>query len=420
MVASSHESLFRRQAINALSARPFGRPIAVMPRPWRWLTFLLVAFATLVVLFLSTAEYSRKESVRGWLVARDGVARITHPAAAVIDSIATSSGDIVQAGDPVIYLSQERFLRDGRSSVDEVIIELDKQLAAIDRRIELLQTETTIAKESIDTELRGLGRQRKVLVGQIAAQGRRLDDASRRLTLLSAALTRGAITDRELSRERDEEVTLRQAQSRLQRELLALDREREQLLTRARSLPVEAARSISNLNSERSRLQQQITGHLSARHVVLKSPISGKLASVEVHEGGTILPNQLLATVLPLDLKMVAEVYVPSSAVGFIRPGQSVRLTYDAFPRQKFGTFAGYVESVSDFVLMPSEVPQTFFPREATFKVKIELSSDSVVIDSADAPLRPGMLLAAEIVLEQRTLAQWLLEPLRLRRDNEA
>ncbi len=158
-----------------------------MPRPWRWLTSLVIVFAMLVALFLCTAEYSRKESVRGWLVARDGVARITHPTAAVVDSIATNAGDVVQAGEPIIYLSRERFLRDGRSSIDEVILELDKQIAAITRRVELLQTETTIAGESIDTELGGLARQQKVLVRQIAGQRNRLDAASRRLTLLSVA-----------------------------------------------------------------------------------------------------------------------------------------------------------------------------------------------------------------------------------------
>jgi membrane fusion protein len=213
---------------------------------------------------------------------------------------------------------------------------------------------------------------------------------------------------------------LSQTHSQLQRDLVDIDRERERMMATAKSLPVETARAISGLKSERSRLQQQITEQRSARYVVLKSPISGKLASVEVHEGGAILPNQLLATVLPLDLRMMAEVFVPSSAVGFIKPGQPVRLTYDAFPRQKFGTFAGHVDSVSDFVLMPSEVPQTFYPREATFKVKIRLLSDSVAINTGDAPLRPGMLLAAEIVLERRSLAEWLLEPLRLRRDDEA
>jgi len=111
---------------------------------------------------------------------------------------------------------------------------------------------------------------------------------------------------------------------------------------------------------------------------------------------------------------------VPSSAVGFIRPGQHVRLMYDAFPQQQFGAFSGEVDRVSDFVLMPSEVPQTFFLREATFKVEIAIDTDSVAFEAGSAPLRPGMLLAAEIILESRSLVDWLLEPIRLRRRDAA
>lgn len=112
---------------------------------------------------------------------------------------------------------------------------------------------------------------------------------------------------------------------------------------------------------------------------------------------------------------MVAEVYVPSSAVGLIKSGQRVRLVYDAFPQQQFGTFAGEVARISDFILMPSEVPQTFFPREATFKVQIAIQNDTVEVETGTAPLRPGMLLAAEIILESRRLIDWLVEPLGFR-----
>ena len=84
MSALYSEKLFRRQAIIALSKRPFGRPISLIPKPWVWLTGLVVVFAASAMLFLATAEYSRKESVRGWLVSRDGVARITHSAAGVV------------------------------------------------------------------------------------------------------------------------------------------------------------------------------------------------------------------------------------------------------------------------------------------------------------------------------------------------
>ena len=172
--------------------------------------------------------------------------------------------------------------------------------------------------------------------------------------------------------------------------------------------------------SEGSQLLQRVTEHKSGQHVVPKSPIAGKLASVEVHQGNTIAPDQLLATVLPENMAIVAEVYVPSSAIGFIKVGQRVRLMYDAFPQQQFGAFAGRVDHVSDFILMPSDVPQTFFLREATFKVQIAIERETIALETGHARLRPGMLLAAEIILESRSLVDWLLEPIRLRKRDAA
>ncbi|MGI9247914.1 MAG: HlyD family secretion protein [Woeseiaceae bacterium] len=391
-----------------------------MPRPWVWLTGLVVAFAAIAVLFLATAEYSRKESVRGWLVSRDGVARIRHNAAGVVESIATTSGETVRVGDPVIYLSRDTFLEDGRSSGDEVMLELRNQVAAIDRRAQLLGAQADIEQSSIATQLESLEEEQNAISRQRIEQQRRLDAALNKLTRLKSAARSGAVTDWELLHQEDEQVVLKQALGQMRQNEIALNRERERLRARASSLPVETERAISSLNSQRSQLLQQITEHETDRFVVLKSPIAGKLASVEVHQGGAVAPNQLLATVLPENLELVAEVYVPSSAVGFIKPGQSVRLMYDAFPQQQFGAFVGEVDRISEFILLPSEVPQTFFLREATFKIRIAIESDSIALQGGNAPLRPGMLLAAEIILESRSLVDWLLEPIRLRRRDSA
>ena len=387
-----------------------------MPKPWAWLTGLIVVFAPIVALFLATAEYSRKESVRGWLVSGEGVARISHSTAGVVESIVTTSGDSVQAGDPILYLSRDTFLEDGRNSGDELLLELGKQIDAIEQRVRLIRAEAEIEQGSITTQLQGLEKQQQVTMRQRIEQQRRLDASRDKLARLKSAAQSGAVTDWEVLRQEDEQLVLQQALGQMQQDEIALNREREQLAARARSLPVETERSISRLKSERSQLQQRITERASVQRVVLKSPIAGKLASVEIHQGGAVAPNQLLATVLPEDLTLIAEVYVPSSAVGFIEPGQSVRLMYDAFPQQQFGAFSGKVDRISDFVLLPSEVPQTFFLREATFKVHISIESDAISLEAGSAMLRPGMLLAAEIILENRSLIDWLLEPIRLRR----
>jgi len=412
------EALFRKQAIDALSVRPIGRPIAVMPKSWLWFSSLVIVFAVAGAFFLSTAEYSRKETVRGWLVASDGVVRITHNATGIVESIGTKLGAHVSAGDSLIFVSQDTFLESGRSSGNELMSELAKQSASLRRRVQLVREEADIEQSSIAMQLGLINEERKSISRGRIEQQRRLEAASNILTRLRSAASDGAISHWDVSRKEDERAVLKQALGRMKQDQLALERERDQLLARERSLPVETERTISTLNSQRSRLQQQITEQKSMRHIVLKSPIAGRLASLEVHRGAALLPNQLLATVVPESLSLVAEVYVPSSAIGFIERGQHVRLIYDAFPQQQFGAFAGVVDRISEFVLLPSEVPQTFFPREATFKIRIAIDRDFVAIEGGDAPLRPGMLLAAEIILESRSLLDWLLEPIRLRRSD--
>ncbi len=415
MATHRPEALFRKDAIEALSKRPYGRPIAIMPRSWLWLTGFVLLFAAAAALFLATAEYSRKESVRGWLVSSQGVARITHGTAGIVERIPLEAGQRVQVGDPIIYLSRDKFLEDGRSSDDQKIRELKNQVAAIDRRIELLRAEEAIQSESIAMQLQGLDEQQFALARQKQDQRRRLDAATDKLSRLRSSAQRGAASEWEVLSQEDDRAELEQRQAQIEISEITLHGERANLRTRARTLPVETERAVAGLLSERSQLLQRIAEQEYERRVVLKSPISGKLASIEVHTGGTILPNQLLATVLPEDMTMVAEVYVPSSAVGLIREGQPVRLMYDAFPQQRFGTFAGEVTRISDFILMPAEVPQTFSLREATFKVQISIHGDSVALQAGAAPLRPGMLLAAEVVLESRRLIDWLLDPFHLR-----
>lgn len=414
------ETLFRRQAVKTLSERPFGRPICATPRPWPWITALSVVLAASGSLFLATAEYARKETVRGWLVARGGVARISHDASGVVERVAGAPGDYVAAGDPIIYLSRETFLRDGRSSKTAVLAELERQIHEVDRRAALLRAEAKVRERSVLRQLESLTAQTDALMRARTEQRHRLRAAADKLQRLRSLAANGAVADWEILSQQDEKSALSQALNQMEQETIALIREHDKLAEQSNSLPLELKRAVSALESERSRLLQRITEHSSGQHLVLKSPVAGTLAAVEVHSGEAVVPDQLLATVMPQNPELGAEVFVPSSAVGFIEHGQRVRLTYDAFPRQQFGTFAGEVAHVSAFVLMPRDVPETFQLRQATFKVKVSLEADAIEIESGSAPLRPGMLLVAEIVLEERSLLAWLLEPIRLRRKDAA
>jgi len=410
------ETLYRKQAIEALSRRPFGRPIAAVPRPWSWLAAFLLVSVAVAGLFLCTASYARKESVRGWLVARNGVAVIRADTAGVVDRIDVPAGSSVRAGETLIAVRTDRYLADGRSRRDAISNKLREQVEALETQADLLRAETRVEGDSIRLQLDSLGEQQRALEQEIVDQKQRLQAAREKVSRLERSALSGASSDWSVLNQQDEYAELRQRSAQLQQSKMRVELEREKLRARARALPLESERSIAGVMSRVLQLQQRITDHESNQSVTFKSPIAGKLASIEVREGEIVAANQRMATVLPVDTHLLAEVFVPSSAIAFIRPGQPVRLMFDAFPQRQFGTFAGEVASVSDSVLMPADLPQTFFPREATFSVRIRIRTQTVQLETGTVPLRPGMLLAAEIILESRRLVDRALEPLRLRR----
>ena len=86
---------------------------------------------------------------------------------------------------------------------------------------------------------------------------------------------------------------------------------------------------------------------------------------------------------------------------------------YQAYPHQKFGTGQGVVASVSRTVLAPSEVAIPGLQvQEPVFRVRVKLSRDTITAYGQDLRLQPGMLLSADVIIDRRTLFEWLLDPL--------
>jgi membrane fusion protein len=92
-------------------------------------------------------------------------------------------------------------------------------------------------------------------------------------------------------------------------------------------------------------------------------------------------------------------------------PGQEVRIMYDAFPYQRFGSFPGRVEQVSRTVIAPDEVDAPVKIDTPVYRIRVALPQQVVQAYGGGAVLQPGMTLQANIVLERRSFLQWLLDP---------
>jgi membrane fusion protein len=122
--------------------------------------------------------------------------------------------------------------------------------------------------------------------------------------------------------------------------------------------------------------------------------------------------------VVPASAKLEAVLYVPSTAMGFIKTGQGVRISYDAFPYQRFGQYRGTVRAISQTDVTSAvqgnsaSTQQGGQDRRAVFMVRVALEQPTVRAYDTDIALRPGHTLTADIEIDRRRLIRWMLDPL--------
>ncbi|GAA0744059.1 hypothetical protein GCM10009107_09200 [Ideonella azotifigens] len=125
-----------------------------------------------------------------------------------------------------------------------------------------------------------------------------------------------------------------------------------------------------------------------------------------------------MATLLPAGAKLQAQLYAPSSALGFVAVGQTVQLRLQAYPYQRYGWLNGDVIQVALAPVQAGElasVPLTVKQgagSEPMYRITVALAMQSMSADGQARPLLPGMQLEADVLLERRRLAEWLFEPL--------
>jgi membrane fusion protein len=135
------------------------------------------------------------------------------------------------------------------------------------------------------------------------------------------------------------------------------------------------------------------------------------ITNIVPSQGDSVAAGSLLVTVLPSGTNLHAQLLVPTRAIGFIAEGNPVVLRYDAFPFQRFGQYRGKVVSVGRTVWTPGEKIGPLIAREPVYRIDVRLERQDVSSGGREFPLRPGMLASADILLEKRTVFEWVFEP---------
>ncbi len=383
----------------------------VQPPSLARITAGVVCTAVAVCAFLLVGEYTRKATASGVLVPDRGLIRLVPSAAGIVVERRVAEGQTVKAGDVLFVLALDRPLLAGEAQA-EVRRSLDERRRSLSDAARDQQRLAGAQRLALERRLSALDGEAAQVELEAGLQRQRLAMAEQSLARLQALQAEQFISQAQVQTKTEEVLGLRAVAQGLARQAAALQRERAELEGEARALPLIAGARVGGLERDLAQANRDAAEQNAEQRLVVRAPQPGTVSTVLAEPGQSVSPASALATLVPEGATLQAQLYAPSSAVGFVQPGQAVRLRFEAFPYQRFGQQPAHVLQVSRTPLGASDLAALALPAsgpgaEPLFRITVALDGAPVA-----APLAAGMRLQADVLLERRRLIEWLFEPL--------
>ena len=404
--------LFRQEAIDAQREKFLGEATIARPVPFWVFTLLAAGIALLLIAVAVWGQYTRRERVDGYLALDTGAARVQSPDAGRIAELLVKEGDEVKAGDALARVSLDRATASGGSTGEAVAAEMQSRRAILEKEQAQWRDLGTQQVEQVRRRAKDLESELGQIDREMKLQEVRIKSARDQLERYGGLAGEKKFVSDALVKQKQDEVTdqeirlqaLRRQRGQVERDLAAAKMEAPQIELRSRAQVEQVARQLSELREGMSQVEAK-------RETVIRAPMAGVVTNVAVNRGQSIGADAPLVTVLPKGSGLHVELLVPTRAIGFVAKGQEVVLRYEAFPYERFGQYRGVITDIGRNVWTQGERIGSLTAKEPVYRIDVSLEKQSVTALGQEFPLRPGMLVNADLLLEKRTLLEWIFEP---------
>lgn len=376
------------------------------------LTAFLAGSVVLAAVFIGVMPYARRQPAIGFVVPDAGTVRVMAPQSGTLRQVFVTDGMLVDAGTPLFSLGYGRSLEDGASLQANLSLALDRQEALLKEQIAADALRLDHEQAGLDSRLEGLEAERTGLRDQAALLDQRVRVANEQFQSGDNLRQRSVITDTDLRAREDAWLARRQELATVDQRLNSITHEKRQIEFQRAQSPADSRDRIARLDGAVAALRQQKAEAEANDGAIVRAPVAGRVSALQAAVGQQIDAAKPVLSLVPANVSMHAELFVPPQAIGSVEPGQRVRLTYDAFPFQRFGAQGGVIDHMSQTMLAPDDVAGPVRPPGPAYLVTVRLDTQRVMDGERAQMLRADMTLQAEIVLERRTVLDWMLGPL--------
>ena len=406
-------SLFRQEAIEFQQHhRQWGEVALLQPLSTKLLTWFITLVVAVALGFLFLGHYARKETVVGYLTPMAGTSKVFVPQQGTIKEIYVKEGQQIEKGQPLFAVETSQIASNGQDVNTTMLDTLESQQNLLTNQIAAEQERTKSEQERLTALIGGLETEISQLQAQIELQNEQIRVSDILVSSVTGLRAKGHISEPEFRQRELAALEQKQKLNSLNQQLAARHNHLTDTRYSLRQLPTVMAQKIQSLRSELSTTEQRIAEINGRRAYIIRAGAVGRVSTLQATVGQFADPRRLQLEIVPNGNALQAELFVPTRAIGFVRPGQKVRMKYEAFPYQNFGTYTGQIIKISHTIVTSADASGPIALREPVYRVTAALERTDIDAYGEKIPLQSDMLLSADIILEHRSLVRWLLDPL--------
>ena len=406
-------SLFRQEAIEFQQHhRQWGEVALLQPFSTKIMTWFITTVVAVVLAFLFLGHYARKETVVGYLTPVAGTSKVFVPQQGTIKEIYVKEGQQIEKGQPLFAVETSQIAADGQDVNTTMLDALNPQRNLLTNQITAEQERTKSEQERLTALIGGLETEISQLQAQIELQNEQIRVSDGLVSSVTGLRAKGYISELEFRQRELAALEQKQKLNSLNQQFAARQNQLTETRYSLHQLPTVMAQKIQSLRTELSTTEQRIAEINGRRAYIIRAGAVGRVSTVQATVGQFADPRRLQLEIVPNGNVLQAELFVPTRAIGFVRPGQKVRIKYEAFPYQNFGTYGGQIIKVSHTIVTSADASGPITLKEPAYRVTAALERSDIAAYGENIPLQADMLLSADIILEHRSLMSWLLDPL--------
>lgn len=409
--------IFRQEALAHASEKWLGRALLIPAIPVWIIGTMATVLITTLGLLLAFGTYTGRINVVGEVTTQPHAVNLYAPERGYITDVFVTLGQHVDKDAPLYRLNVGRVTSSGNVS-QQMTVAIRDQIAETDRIIAAMKDNQ---QRTVDNIREQIARYEQIHreTQQITSGARAgLNEAREDRALYDDYFKRGLIArDQSIS----QKTRFYQQASQYQSLFAQSMQERLQMGNLQSDLIIKSAdfdNQIAQQMSQRSNLTRQLAETEATGQILITAPAAGIIDSLSVTPGQMVNSGDSLLQISPEHVDAYRlMIWVPNSAIVYLRPGDGINVRYDAFAYQKYGQFAARIESVSSIPASPQELsmyrsaPSSQEQHESFYKVVVVPEETHFAYEDKELQLSNGLRAQSTVFLEKRRLYEWMFVP---------